>query len=248
MFDFLKKHVLILLLIGVVVLQHLQIRGLREELRNPLVAPRVEEAAKAGTPQAPVTLNVEFPNLPSINVPPALVFTQPAVPSLDARPAEPPRVVAQTEPVFCRTREECERILQAAPQTIQVMGFVRRGTVVPVEIDGKVVNAPLAEDYRFSIDLALSERGVFHAVLPVDGPLGVTRVETRTVVDEKRAEPRLPYNLAFTVADVIVTNAGTVVFTGPTYQNYAYGGVYTIGVGYGWPGFAVRLGFDVPIR
>jgi len=248
-----KKHGLVFFLMVIIAFQYLQIRSLNERLKNPLIAPKVEEAAKAGTPAAPVVVNVSPPGLPNITVPPAMVFTQPAVPSFNTQPAQPPRVVAVTEPAFCKTREECERILGVANQTITVLGFVRAGTVVPVLIDGKVVNAPLAEDYKFSLNLALSERGIFHAVLPIGGPLGVTAVTTKTVVVEpvvieKRVQSKLPYNLAFTPVDVIVTNRGATVFSGVSYQNYAYGGVYSVGLGYGWPGLAVRASFSIPVR
>lgn len=88
------------------------------------------------------------------------------------------RIVTRTGPVYCATKEECDRIYAAAEQRLEISAALREGTVVPVRQDNQIAHLPLAQDYPFTLRLVLSQGGVFHAL---DSPqFAVKPLEVRT--------------------------------------------------------------------
>lgn len=100
------------------------------------------------------------------------------------------RIIVRTPPVFCQTREECDKIYQAAEQRINVSAAIRRGTVMPVLLNDKEVNLPLARDFPFELKLVMSERGIFHGLEFPGGPLKITEVRTETRIEVRPPERR----------------------------------------------------------
>lgn len=104
------------------------------------------------------------------------------------------RIITKTEPVYCKTQAECDLIYNAAIQRILVNAFIKQGTPVPVLLNGAEVNLPLARNFDFSLRLVMSEPGVFHGLADPGSPLGITNVQTGTlvsIVPVPRASPFL---------------------------------------------------------
>lgn len=93
------------------------------------------------------------------------------------------RIVVRTPPVFCQTKEECDKIYQAAEQRINVAAAIRKDTVVPVLLNSQEVNLPLARDFPFEMRLVLSQGGVFHGLEYPGNPLKITEVRTETRIE-----------------------------------------------------------------
>jgi hypothetical protein len=226
-------------LLSVTIYDRLVVAPLREQLQHSLVdrtlLQQVRDAARAGqaTPERPVVVQVAPQGAPpDVRPVPVQVTLQP--PTVHDGRTAPSRVIADSPPVYCRTREECDRLYQRAPQALTVDGQVRAGTVVTVCLEaldaegrcpeGRRANLPLAEPVRFTAQFVLSERGVFQGLNVVGAPLEITRVRTETAVEVRVGPPPLPYHLAATIR---VSTAGTVI-AGLRYTNRLGAGLYEI--------------------
>lgn len=243
---------------------------LRQQLRASLVDRKIldqvlrEVREGRATPQTPVPVTVNLQGRPQeVRV----WVEQPKVP--EPKPGEkpaaplPPRVVVEAPPVYCRTKEECDRLYAAAPQAIRVSAQVRTGTLAWVCLEpldptgkcpqGKEASLPLARPIAFALDVVQSDRGVFHGLVVEGAPVTITNVRTETQVDLKVDAPPLPYNLAAFVRG----STGGSVAAGLRYTNRIWSGFYEIEptLRYDWrlpPGerFARELSFAFvfPVR
>jgi hypothetical protein len=217
----------------------LVVAPLREQLKNPLVdralLEKVLQAAKEGraTPERPLVINMAPQGAPPTVQPvPVQVFVQPP----PARPGEPPaqpKLVADSPAVYCRTKEECDRLYQRAPQALTVDAQVQAGTLVTVCLEalqegkcpeGRRANLPLAEPVKFTAQFVLAEKGVFQGLNVTGAPVEITRVRTETAVEVRIAPPPLPYYLAATLR---ASTAGSVAL-GLRYVNRLGSGFYEI--------------------
>jgi hypothetical protein len=239
----------------------LVVAPLREQLKNPLVdralLEKVLEAAKEGraAPERPLVINMAPQGAPPTVQPvPVQVFVQPPAPARPGEPPAQPKLVADSPAIYCRTKEECDRLYQRAPQALTVDAQVRAGTLVTVCLEalrdgacpeGRRANLPLAEPVKFTAQFVLSERGVFQALQVVGAPLEVTRVRTETRIDDRTIpQDRLPYHLGFTPLAIL----GGQTFSGVEYLNRAFGGIYRVQIGYGYPGLVGGFSWTFPIR
>lgn len=150
-----------------------------ERLRRapPIVSERIREVVRE-TP-GPVRTEIRIVDRP---VP---VQVERVVERVDVRPGETKiqeKVITVTEPVPCRTEDECRRMFAQAPQRVLVEARLPAGTPVPIEVDGDVREVKLARDVPLRIDLVQAEGGVFVAVQRPDSPIAVDRVTTETRV------------------------------------------------------------------
>lgn len=100
------------------------------------------------------------------------------------------RIVTRTGPVYCATKEDCDRIYAAAEQRLEISAALREGTVVPVRQEGQVAHLPLAQDYPFTLRLVLSQGGVFHALDSPQFAVKPLEVRTETILPpQKKPEP-----------------------------------------------------------
>jgi hypothetical protein len=89
-----------------------------------------------------------------------------------------------------------------------------------------------------------------------DGRLLSGAVCVKSVSDEIRLRPpapvelRLPYNLGVGAHIVVPTDLSrTLAYAGPSYQNWAsWGGVYSVGAGFGNAGWTLSFDWTLPIR
>lgn len=165
----------LLLLAGLVFL-YVDRERLRQELRQatPRVSERVLETVREVPVAQPVRTQVRVVER---QVPVEVVRY---VDRVVDRPVE--RIVTTTEPVLCRTEEECRRLFSSVPQHVRVEARLKAGTPVPVEVDGQVQEVRLARDVPLQVDLVQTEGGVFVGVQRTDSPVAIDRVVTRTDV------------------------------------------------------------------
>jgi hypothetical protein len=250
MIDWLRRYwvyiVLVILLFGEIGHAELLRRALINERVNPDLMQAFIDATKSKQP-VEVKVNVPGSNLPPINV----VVTP-----------QGPRVNVEVPSILCRTEEECRRIFGQAEQTINVNTELKLGTVVAVCLvdlvnavcpSGQVANRPLARGFSLHIALVRLTGGAFTAALEPGSPLGITSVTTSTKpIEITTAAIPLPYNLAFPAVRAIFPSdlSRSLFFAGAVYQNYysSGGGIYEIGAGFSNAGWAVSLGYAVPVR
>jgi hypothetical protein len=103
-----------------------------EQLKNPLVdralLEKVLQAAKEGraAPERPLVINMAPRGAPPAVQPvPVQVFVQPPPPSRPGEPPAQPKLVVESPPVYCRTKEECDRLYERAPQAKPPCGGIR---------------------------------------------------------------------------------------------------------------------------
>ena len=263
MINFLRKHWIVVVLAVLLAAQAGQTFMLRRALQAERIDPRLGGAATSSTPQV---IYIQVPGAPApINLP-IHVFNEPQ-PTRPGEPPKPPIVVADAPKVPCRTDEECRAIFGRSEQTITVNAALKTGTVVTVCLVGLVngqcpagqtANRPLADAFKFNIDLIRIASGAYTALEPEFGKLEISNIVTRTKpIDVAVGIPsKLPYNLGIG-AKIIATTQSISAFAGPVYQNYAFGGIYSLGVGGAVTclsgqgcntGLGVAVEFVIPIR
>lgn len=161
--------------------QQAQIRRLQEAVREAQVSSQLLVPAERSP--LPVTVKLDLPGLTRNPVPVEVRLDSPGVTDRQV-------LVARTRPVYCETKEECDRIYARAQRTIDVKAEVPKGTVVPVELDGSVVRRPLAEAFPVELHLVEAKPGAYVAVQVRTQALEVTEVTTRSVVPD--GEPPAP--------------------------------------------------------
>lgn len=164
-----------------------EVAALRAELEST-----VSRAVRDAAQRAPQQITVQVPSAGPAQVRVERVEVPVPVlgPGGEIRVVEVPRIVTVTEPVPCRTVDECRRIFAAAPQAITVEAAIPAGTVVPVrvQVEGhgeQEARAPLADDLPIRLHLVQSERGVWHAL---DVP-GATARPTSVRVESSEPAP-----------------------------------------------------------
>lgn len=261
--NFLRRYWMIVVLVILLVAQAGQTYMLRQALQAERIDPKISGAATSTTPQV---IYIQVPGASSpINLP-LNIFNEPQ-PVRPGEPPKPPVVVADAPKVPCRTDEECRAIFGKSEQTITVNAALKTGTVVAVCLvdlinsqcpAGQTANRPLAEAFKFKIDLIRIASGAYTALEPEFGKLEISNVVTRTKPIEIVAgvSPKLPYNFGIG-AKVIATTQSISAFGGPVYQNYGFGGIYSLGVGGAVTclsaqgcntGLGVAVEFVLPIR
>jgi hypothetical protein len=172
------------------------------------------------------------------------------------------RLIDGSPPVYCRTKEECDRLYELAPQALSVDAQVQAGILVTVCLEalqegkcpeGRTANLPLAEPVKFTAQFVLAERGVFQGLNVEDAPVEITRVRTETAVEVKIAPPPLPYHLAAFIRGGL---PGADLTAGLRYVNRLGGGFYEVEAALLWDPARVqartvsqvRLAWVFPIR
>jgi hypothetical protein len=260
-------HVALTVVLAVVLVVALfMIRDISGQLKNALVDKKVQQAAAKGTEAKPIIITVPVPGpVVAGGAPQKLqvtVYTQPATPAAPGQPAQPPKVVATAPAVPCISEADCRAKFGAAQQSIATDAQITPGTIatvclVPLDANkvcppGKEANLPLSKPLPFHLDLALTAKGVFTAIVPRGGPLEVTQVRTFTAIEAKAASQTLTYHLAAPSIMMISTLSGITGIVGVSYQNYGpLGGVYKILPGYVFSnhgsGWGIGLGWERPL-
>lgn len=240
---FLKSYGFTILMIVAVGLLYQQNRTLQEQLKNPLIDPklleRVLKAAAEGkaTKEQPIIVNVAPQGAgPAIKPVPVQIFVQPPVaPPRPGEPAQPPRLVAESPAIYCKTKDECDRLYQRAPQALTVDAQIRVGVLAmvclqPLDAAGmcpvdKRFSGPLVEPIKFTAQFVLAERGIFQGLNIVGGPLEITRVRTETAIQDARPGPPLFQPGFHYGARIDSRPAGSADIT---YQNLAWRGEYRL--------------------
>lgn len=160
-------------------------------------------------------------------------------------------------PVEVERRVEVE-VVREKPVIVERIVTTTRPVDVPVEVirrewpqaitvrvGGVLVYVQNAPSWATPVHQDLTIGQVTPGVYAVSGQMPGWRIDeirTETRIDTPRPDP-LPYHLGLTVGTF-----SERPFSGITYQNRAFGGVYQIHAGYSWPGAIVAVLWTVPVR
>lgn len=258
---FLKSYGVTVALVIIVGLLYQQNRAMFEQLKNPLIDPELLKKAIEAK-EKPIVVNIAPQGFAGAPVPVNVYVRPPATlpPLAGAKPGAkpevvPPKLVAESPAIYCKTKDECDRLYARAPQALTVDAQIRAGTLAtvclqPLDAAGgcpadKRFSGPLVEPITFTAQFVLAERGIFQALQVVGAPFEITRVRTETRIESQATiERRLPYHLGITPLMFL----GGQALSGIEYQNWLFGGVYRINAGYGYPGLRGGVSWTLPIR